>query len=134
MITSESRQEVMVNLGKYGCYFLSIVHIAEEITEKRIDAIVAYLDGLKQQLIEKDCTVLNPAELLFALTGDHYAVTKETAGYKTAANELEILVFKADCTHFVVGDGTGKVAYDPLGASNTVKYGVMIEKRIFRKA
>jgi hypothetical protein len=134
MVTSESRQKLMKMLGEYGCFFLSIVHIAEEITGKRIDAIATYIDAFERKWIDNEATVLNPGAILSALTGGHYTVSKEEANYKTAAHEREVLVFKAKFTHFVAGDGTGKVAYDPLGNSNTVATGSVIGKRIFRKS
>jgi hypothetical protein len=33
-------------------------------------------------------------------------------------------------SHFVLGDGTGRVKYDPLGSSKTVAEGRLISKRI----
>jgi hypothetical protein len=134
MVAQESRQKLMKMLGEYGCYFLSIVHIAEGITGKRIDAIAAYIDAFERKWIDKEATVLDAGSVFSALTGGKYFVSKEGASYKTAANEYEVLVFKAKFTHFVAGDGTGKVVYDPLGNSNTVATGSIVEKRIFRKA
>jgi hypothetical protein len=133
MVANESRQKLMKMLGEYGCYFLSIVHLVEEITGKRIDAIAAYVVAHDQKWVDNEATVLRPDLVFSTLIGDNYTVTRESADYKTAADEYEILVFKAKFTHFVTGDGMGKVAYDPLGNSNTVATGRVVEKRIFRR-
>lgn len=123
----------MKMLGEYGCYFLSIVHIAENITGRRIDAIAAYIDAFERKMIDNEATVLNPGAVISMLTGGKYTVRHEGSTYKTAPNEYEVLVFKAKFTHYVAGDGTGRVSYDPLGNSNTVATGSIVEKRIFRK-
>jgi uncharacterized protein (DUF1330 family) len=56
--------------------------------------------------------------------------------YAGSPNEVEILFFKrpGQIGHFVVGDGHGHVAYDPYGVSNSVKFGRLESKRVFRIA
>lgn len=131
-VTNESRQRVMKTLGEYGCYFLSVVKVAEEITGKRIDAVEAFCRFRDKKYLDEEATMLNPDGILSELTGKKFSVHRETADYKTAKNEHEILLFaNGKYQHFVLGNGKGEVVYDPLGKSNTVANGSLIAKRIF---
>lgn len=133
-VTNESRQKVMKVLGEYGCYFLSLVQAAERLTGKRIDAVGAYLDALIKKRTDGEATMLDPAAVLSAMAGGMWTVRKETADYIPRDGEVEVLVFQNGAyTHFVLGDGTGGVLYDPLGNSNTVAHGRIIGKRIFAR-
>lgn len=133
-VTNESRQKVMKVLGEYGCYFLSLVQAAERLTGKRIDAVAAYLDALIKKRTDGEATMLDPAAVLSAMAGGMWTVRKETADYIPRDGEVEVLVFQnGTYTHFVLGDGTGGVLYDPLGNSNTVAHGRIIGKRIFAR-
>jgi hypothetical protein len=131
-------QREFEKIGKTGCYFLSIVHLAELYTGKYIDAYDAYKAAIKGKTLRDDCFVLEPAALLRMLTGVAWAVTKEPKEYQATKGEQEILYFERNDTmqtwgHFVVGDGFGLVAYDPYGDSQTVKKGALFSKRIFRR-
>jgi hypothetical protein len=135
VISIESRQRIMKTIGEYGCYFLSLVHLSEELTGKRIDAIEAFLYARQQKWIDDDCSMIAPDSVLSRLAGKSFAVTKEDASYRAKEGEYEILQFQNGAfKHFVLGDGTGRVSYDPLGDSNTVAKGTIIGKRIFRIA
>ncbi len=134
MDSIKNKQEIMKQLGEYGCYFLSILYLSEQITNTEIDPVRAYVECLKEKIIDKQCTVLNPETLIFEYTKTHFLVTKENSEYTTKENEYEILVFgNAKYTHFVVGNGHNNVECDPLGHSNTVATGKIISKRIFRR-
>ena len=126
-------------LGESGCYFLSILHLAESITGKTIDPVRAYVDCVANGLMEYDCFVRHPDVILRKYTGKKYEVVNSPRDYKTATGEFEILRFErktasASFAHFVVGDGNGVVAFDPYGASMTVRDGYVASKRIFREA
>jgi len=136
------RQKEFETIGKTGCYFLSIVHLAEKYTGKYIDAYLAYTSALKSKVMKEDCFVLDPAALLRMLTGVAWSVTKEAATYEPTKNDLVILYYERidDSTmeskvygHFVVGGNDG-VEYDPYGDSLTVRKGTLKSKRIFRRA
>ena len=131
-VTTESRQSVAKTLGEYGCYFLSVVKLAEEITGKRIDAVEAFVRFHEKKYLDNEATMLNPEAILSELTGKRFSVRKESAEYKTTEREHEILLFaNAKYQHFVLGNGKGAVFYDPLGSSNTVATGSLVGKRIF---
>ncbi|MBQ7158676.1 MAG: DUF261 family protein [Treponema sp.] len=131
-VTTESRQRVAKTLGEYGCYFLSVVKLAEEITGRRIDAIAEFVKMRERKYLDDEATMLNPDGILSDLTGKRFSLHKESADYQTARNEHEILLFaNGKYQHFVLGNGRGEVIYDPLGKSNTVANGTLIGKRIF---
>ena len=88
-VTNESRQRVMKTLGEYGCYFLSVVKVAEEITGKRIDAVEAFGRFRDKKYLDEEATMLNPDGILSELTGKKFSVHREAADYKTAKNEHE---------------------------------------------
>ncbi len=134
MVANESRQKVMKIIGEYGCYYLAVIHLAEELTKKRIDAIDFFVQALEKKWVDHEATMLQPAEILGNLTKNRFIVVKEDISYQPKNAEYEILLFEnGNYCHFVLGDGTGKVAYDPLGVSNTVANGKLAGKRIFRK-
>lgn len=134
MNSSESRQKIMKILGEFGCYFLSIIRLAEKKTGKRLDAVEIFLLARDKNWISEDATVLDPARILEYMTAVNFSVTKEKADYQTSLSDSEILLFEnGSYQHFVLGDGSGCVDYDPLGNSNTVAKGKLIAKRIFHR-
>ena len=82
MAPSESRQKVMKMLGEYGCYFLSLVHLAENITEKRIDAVEQYLEALNKKLSGYDIFCEDIAEICYS----DYTVGEETSRKEAMEN------------------------------------------------
>lgn len=136
----EPRQKIMLILGEGGCYFLSIIHIAEDLSQRIINPLPAYFQMVEKKLMKENCYIIKPAAIIEELYGDDgWTVTKEDALYICRPNEFEILRFEWPTpskiySHFVVGDGRGDVHWDPLGESNTVENGELVSKRIFRYA
>jgi len=133
----EPRQKIMLALGEGGCYFLSLVRLAEILGNKRIDAVVAYLEAIAAKNLQEDCYVLKPEAIMQALYGGRWYFHKEEPGYKCKPGEFEILRYerptpKRVYSHFVLGNCGGGVEYDPLGESNTVAGGYLVSKRILQ--
>lgn len=129
-------QKMALEIGKYGCYFLSIVEAAERETGKNFPIMSTFLDMGKRGYIGEDSYILAPDRIMTALTGKAYAVRHEAKDYRAKEGEIEILRYewrkKGEVSaHFVLGDGNGRVAYDPLDGANTVKNGAVESKRIF---
>jgi len=127
-------QTIAKRIGDNGCYFLSILHLANRENE----AIGFYRQALAVGVMEDDCYILDPAKLLALVVGGKWVVLHKSADYATQSDEYEILRFERKATtktyaHFVVGDGRGQVAYDPLDNSQTVALGKLISKRIFKR-
>lgn len=137
MIQDKPRQKYFAQIGESGCYFLSILHLAETVLDKYIDAFAAFLLALQKGQVREDCYIVNPSALISDLTGMGWYVSTEAAGYVPHSGELEIIRYEWQEIntlhgHFVVGDGVGRVKYDPYGTSRTVSNGKPVSKRIFR--
>jgi hypothetical protein len=139
-------QKVAKALGAEGCYFLSLLKIAEEITSHRIDPLGAYVAMVKERALRSDCYVLDAAAILTTLTCQEYGVLKAGPGhtiplsYTPTPAEREILRFERPnpaegeaVVHFAVGDGSGRVAWDPWPGSETSAKGALVSKRIIRR-
>ena len=127
-------QTIAQALGESGCYFLSLLHIAGRDN----DAIGLYKQAVATGVIGEDCFVQAPDRLLSLAAGGAWSVRHEAAGYVPAKDEIEILRFERAATtrtyaHFVVGDGRGHCAWDPLDTSQTVAGGVLASKRIIKR-
>lgn len=127
-------QEICRTLGESGCYFLSLLHLAKT----DYAALTLFRLAVKRGIISEDCFVKDPAALMTLATGGKWEVRHEAVDYRTVQNEMEILIYERKVTgatyaHFVVGDGAGHVAYDPLGNSRTVAEGQLVSKRIVKR-
>ena len=132
-------QKILLELGNYGCYFLSIVEAAERKSGKEYSILPIFLEMKKKGFIGKDSYIFFPDKILSALTGKPYTIRHERKDYKPKAGEIEILRYEwrgegGVSAHFVLGDGNGRVAYDPLDGANTVKNGTVESKPIFTPA
>jgi len=65
----------MGTIGRYGCYFLSIVRAAERMTGKRIDAVQIYNDATLARWMDSDCFVVKPDLIIGMMTGIKWAGT-----------------------------------------------------------
>lgn len=130
-------QTICREIGEYGCYFLSIIRAAEKRTGQSVNPIAAYCDMQAKGYLGAHCFMEKPDAMLSELAGAPFSVRRESKFYRAKGGEIEVLRYEwKHGGHFVLGDGRGQVAYDPLGESNTVKYGTLESKRIFspRKA
>jgi len=134
---NEPRQKIMLTLGEGGCYFLSMVRLAEDLLGKRIDAVLEFQKCVAMNLCREDCYIYDPAAIMHQLYGGDWRARKEDADYEPIDGEFEILRFERSTpariySHFVLGSNKGEVEYDPLGNSNTVAHGQLVSKRILR--
>jgi len=133
-----STQKDLERIGKEGCYFLSLVAAIERTLTIHMDIYQVYLDALAARFIEDNCFVNSPEKIITVYLGGMWVVLKESATYQTNPGEIEILRYEridgmTNWAHFVLGDGAGQVAYDPYGASATVRLGKLVSKRILRR-
>lgn len=138
-------------INKWGCYFMSVLWHAEQKRQKMFHAdeiISIYRACMTTGVIGKEvykdgvlvdgCFVNDPISL-FQVAGVRVAsVIKMDAKYKAGKDELELLCFhrpdgpsNKEHTHFVAGKD-GKVIWDPIDNSNTVRFGYLKSKRIFK--
>ena len=129
------KQYVCSKIGKSGCYFLSIVYIAEQETKKKIDVLELYEKALSEKWIDKDCFMNDPGAMMSYLLNKKVDCRHDVTGYSPKSNEFEITRYELKETgvtygHFVV-TRNGKLIYDPFGESRTRKLGKAVSTRIF---
>lgn len=141
MLVTPAPQKAAVKIGEAGCYFLSILNIAEAETCIPFDAFAAYHSFTRTGVVRDDCYVLDAGKLMSRLTQRKYDCIKAGPGHELPGDyilrpgEREILRYELNGeAHFVVGDGAGRVAFDPYGESRTVAEGRLVSRRIFRPA
>lgn len=132
-------------IHSFGCYFTSCLFHAEKRTGKSFaaDEVLAIFEAAKKAgFIGDDCYVDDPIGLLRLAGVRVSGVVKAGISVLPGDRGFELLHFHREADsptgmgnvvhdHFVAGDGAGAVAFDPLGDSNTVKYGFLQNKRIF---
>jgi hypothetical protein len=135
----QPRQVIAEQIGKYGCYFLSVIRAAEKIVGRRIDAIAVYEDIVKRGWMGPDCYMHRPNEILAYLVGGTWHVQHQSRLYKPKEGEIVILRYERKdpagaWAHFVLAAPDGQtVEYDPYGDSKTVRDGELISKRVFTR-
>lgn len=105
-------------LGRYGCCFFCLLHIAEEVMGKRLEAIYAYEDGVDSGCIGQECYVQHPQGLMERWTGllFGYEHCQELPQPKPKQWVLARLVWQDKGKmheHFVIQNAEGKTVYDP---------------------
>lgn len=133
-------QKIAKALGESGCYFLSLLKIAESIAGCFVDPIMEASEAIESGMMRMDCFVQDPARIMMHVTRQRFEVIKMSPDYKPMPGEREILRYERPdpaggepLAHFVVGDGQGRCAWDPWPESLTVAQGTLISKRIIRR-
>lgn len=143
-------QRAALAIGKTGCYFLSICKIAELVSLVSVDPLDEYLHAVAAKSLGVDCMVNDAGALLSGILRGPWACLKAGPDhelpleYRCAPREYEVLRYERDVepgdtsaterAHFVLGDGSGIIFWDPYGESHTVAVGRVVSKRIFRRA
>ena len=142
-------------IQKWGCYFMSVLWHAE--TKRKnpflLDEIISiYRACITSGIIGKEvytdgvltdgCFVNDPVSLFHVAGVRVSSVVKMDSKYVAGNGEYELLCYyrptntpkgmnNVEHTHFVPGRD-GKPIWDPIENSNTVKYGYVKSKRIFK--
>lgn len=126
-------------IGKWGCYFTSMVNMVEDETgnvRSKKAVILLFLNALRAGWVDEEATVLFPDELLKSMGSSLRLKTKADVPLplpQTLPGEYEILKFaKPGHEHFVLGDGLGKIVFDPMTDHDMTPYR-LVGKRIYRK-
>lgn len=129
------KQKAAKILGDEGCYFLSLLFVAEQELKKGLDALAVYEKALEKGWMDEDCYMKDPAAMLSALLGVGCDVRKSwDFTERLGSNEWDIWNYKREATgatyyHFAVVS-EGEVIYDPLGDSATIALGSPASRRI----
>lgn len=128
------KQAIAKTIGAEGCYYLSLVYLAERIAHKSVDVIAYYEECVNRGWMGKDCLILDGAAIVEDITGLKAVLHKEALDYVKGSKDYVITRYERPTTgltytHFVVGY-RGKVEYDPLIHSNTAVKGQAASYRV----
>lgn len=115
-------------IGKYGCYFLSLLanFDCEDVFRK-------YDYYTSKGWMGEDCYIKNPLAIVEDLSGESGWSIKKSAIKETAGITIEYWYNSATkLGHFVLRRKNGEL-FDPLGKSNTVANGSIESYRLFFK-
>ncbi len=124
------------HIKKNGCYFMSILYLSSQKNCQSFgieDILRLKKESIRKGFLREDVYVLNP-EGIFYLAGlpVRYANRHDSPTYQAANDELEIQYYRwGEYGHFVAALN-GRLVYDPMGMSNSVKLGSLRSKRIFK--
>ena len=118
----ENSQKILWNM-KYACFFLSLLSVAEEVNEEKIDLLDAASYCLSKGWIDEEFTVKYDCKILSYLTGKK--VTKEVVDKLTIvkANQYTIekwLAKDGKANHFK------RRYFDVYNGSRTVAEGILM--------
>ena len=126
------------DIKQYGCYYFCLLYLANKYANAQLSAAringSLYFKLVQEGAMTTGCYINSPDTVLRVL-GLHarYTGVHESPEYQCAEDECEVLRFEyGKQSHFVVGDGRGNVAFDPMGVSQTVAEGRLMSKRIFK--
>lgn len=132
MVTSryENIQTFLTHIDTDGCYFLTLLSIAEEFNKTKVDLIDAIWLARGRNLITDDYTVNDAPALLTALTGHKWVMHRvNTLPKVIAGNEYTVAVWynpRTKYKHF------RRRYFDTLVSSVTVKEGSIAYYHLFR--
>lgn len=117
-------QRELETIGKYGCYFLSLLKIGGDGYIKNFYEYYKVFNNLGW--MDADCTILNPSKILNLLLGKNVEVVKSETLDENADFIVEYWFNpRTGFHHFKLPD------WDPLGESVTCKEGYIESYRLF---
>jgi hypothetical protein len=126
--------------GESGCGLMSIFYFVNKFTNYPFDIenILVFGDSFRKHGLVTDEFFINDWEGIFRFFRFDviYHNKHESPDTICKSREFEILDWYNPGTkkrHFTAGDGKGRVTYDPMGESITMRDGFLRSKRIFRR-
>jgi hypothetical protein len=135
-------QTLLGEAGEAACYALDILEIAERERGQRLDLIGALYLGIERGYIhyneadpndDNNFFVEDPPALLSLFAGGRWIVEKVGPDYTPAPGEHVVDRWERMRTGVVIGHFR-LPDWDSLHDSQTVRYGKIVSKRIFRRA
>jgi hypothetical protein len=127
------------DINGFGCYFMSIMFLVNKYIGFELSTVTlnrVFTECVGMGYIENNQTYrafINSSEKIFNHLGlkVKYNDRHDPPKYKCTRDEIEILCLKYEWgKHFVVGDGRGNIAYNPMGRTQSGY--VLQSKRIFK--
>lgn len=148
-------QKVALLLGKTGCYYLALCSWGESLGGELCNPLDIFPAFVSRGWLREDAFMRNPAAILGWLTRKAWTAYKAGPGhelpleYMMKDGEYEILRFErplkdgespsTESAHFVRGTGIGplnekRILWDSWMGSSAVRDGILVSRRIFRRA
>ena len=133
ILQTDNRLNKQINQN--GCYFMSLLFLANKHTGYKLSTTVIsklYMDLQERKFMDSNCYIQDPAGILKHLgLKAAYNQRHDPPKYRCDKDEIEILCLQYSTNnHFVVGDGHGNIAYNPMGKTAPNYY--LKSKRIFK--
>ena len=96
----ENIQRMLGKIGDYGCFFLSLLSIAEEYLDRRVDLVDTVRIALDRKWTQADYTVLDDCALLSYLTGKKVTKRCESSVGVVKLNEYTIAKWYNPATNY----------------------------------
>ena len=133
MIPAGIQNTLLKQLYESGCYFLSIIHIAEKNSQYlTVDVVRFAIECIDNKWLEKDFTVIRPDKILGKLLGKEVSVVSVNGKEKELLKTMEYKAVvncwynsKTELYHFNCDD------WDSLVNSKTVREGFIAGYRVF---
>ena len=133
IIPAGIQNTLLKELYESGCYFLSIIHIAEKNTPYlSVDVIRFAIECIDNKWLEKDFTVIRPNKILGRLLDKEVSVISVSGKEKELLQTMEYKAIvncwynpKTGFHHFNTDE------FDSLVNSKTVKEGYIVGYRVF---
>jgi hypothetical protein len=134
-------QTLLGEAGEAACYALDIIEIGERAGRQKLNPVDAFYQGIERGFIyynEKDPNdndnffVKNPPALLSMVAGGKWTVEKAGPDYTPRPGEYVVDRWERVRTGAVIGHFR-LPDWDSLQDSQTVRYGKIVSKRVFRR-
>lgn len=125
--------ENIKQIGKNGCLAMCYIYCSGINPENELEYIRLVDRAIKENILEKDCTVKSAEQFLHNLTGRKTTVVKKSFFNIAAIKEPTPVRFKADglAGHWVVVEN-GKIVFNSLLNSINVTKGSPVEARFIK--
>ena len=129
-------QDKLLEIGRYGCYFLCLLKVAE-CEGRRVEDIVSLYDAFTLDgLMKRNCFVVNPKGILERLLHKHAVYKYVDGDYKDDDYDYVIKRFVlrndgSELTHFVLYTDGGAAEFDPAPDSKVKACGIVKDCRCF---
>lgn len=122
------------NIGKYGCLAFCYLYCAGVDEDDGLEYLRIVSDCMDNEILGKDCTVLDATRFLAHITGRKYTVRKKNIeDIREIKEATPVRYGYNDVGHWVVVEN-GKIVYNSVLNSVCVAKGKPLEARILKKA
>lgn len=131
--TANELSENIKSIAKYGCLAMCYIYCAGIDEDNEIEYLRIVYNGIRNGILDKDCTVKDAEKFLFWITGRKVTVSKNNVQDISEIKNIAPVRFVAEGYggHWVVVQN-GKIVFNPLTDSVNVNKGKPVETRTIK--